>query len=67
MKQIEVLGPVPAPIGKLRGKFRFQLLLKGKTVGDIQHFLKNLLNETRGNQIFPGTELFVDVDPQAFL
>ncbi|HEY1268742.1 MAG TPA: primosomal protein N' [Candidatus Binatia bacterium] len=28
--EIEVLGPAPAPIMKLRGRFRWQILLKGK-------------------------------------
>jgi len=27
---LEVLGPVPAPIEKIKGKFRYHLLLKGE-------------------------------------
>ena len=28
---VEVLGPAPAPLARLRGRYRFQLLLKAPT------------------------------------
>ena len=64
---IEILGPVPAPIGKIRGKFRFQLLVKGKKAVDLQQFLKKLMKEIGDKPLTQGVELYVDVDPQSFL
>jgi primosomal protein N' (replication factor Y) len=64
---IEILGPVPAPIGKIRGKYRFQLLIKAKRAGDLQQFLKKILNEAQLKPPAQGVEFFVDVDPPSFL
>jgi primosomal protein N' (replication factor Y) len=64
---LEILGPAPAPIGRLRGKHRYQLLIKGRDVAGLHTFLKRLLNEREGMKTHRGVELTVDVDPQAFL
>ncbi len=34
--KVRVLGPAPAPIAKLRGKFRFQLQLQGVDGGRLR-------------------------------
>jgi primosomal protein N' (replication factor Y) (superfamily II helicase) len=61
---IEVLGPAPAPILKLRGRFRWQILLKGKQSAA-------LLALAAGAQArLPRTSrarLHVDVDPYSML
>jgi len=61
---IEVLGPAPAPIVKLRGRFRWQILLKGKLSAP-------LLALAAGAQArLPRTalaRLHVDVDPYNML
>ena len=61
---IEVLGPAPAPIVKLRGRFRWQILLKGKQSAP-------LLALAAGAQArVPRTaraRLYVDVDPYSML
>ena len=61
-KEITVLGPVPAFLSKLQGKYRWQMLLKGKSAKSIQEFIRNILKctrETSNNRV----KLVVDVDP----
>ena len=63
-EQIEVLGPAPAPIEKLRNRFRWQLLLKGKQSSALLDFARHAL------ELAPKTRnvrLHVDVDPYSML
>ncbi len=62
-KGVEVLGPVEAPITKLKGKYRQQLLIKSRR----PKYLNQLLNEVDrlSSQILgaSGVRLIIDVDP----
>jgi primosomal protein N' (replication factor Y) len=57
-----VLGPAPAPLGKLKGRYRWHLLLKGPMGGGLHGRLKALLGEV-GGTLPPGVHVAVDVDP----
>ncbi len=59
----DVLGPAPAPLAKLRGKHRWQLLLRARDHAPL-HRLGRALQETHG---VAGVELSVDIDPIALL
>jgi primosomal protein N' (replication factor Y) (superfamily II helicase) len=62
--QIEVLGPAPAPIEKLRNRYRWQLLLKGKQSAALLEFARHaraLMPRT------PNLRLHIDVDPYSML
>lgn len=59
-----LLGPVPATLGKLRGRFRWQLLLKSPRRGDLHRLLSGL----RDAVTLPATvKLAIDIDPQELL
>ncbi len=63
-EQIEILGPAPAPIERLRSRYRWQILLKGKKSAS----LLELANQAR--EIIPPsrtTRLYIDVDPYNML
>jgi len=60
---VEVLGPAPAPIARLRGKHRFQLLLRARDHRPL-HGLCRALGEA---PLPAGVELAVDVDPVALV
>lgn len=63
-EQIEILGPAPAPIEKLRNRFRWQLLLKGKQSSALLEFAsqaRGLLPKGRA------VRLHIDVDPYSML
>ena len=61
---IEVLGPAAAPIEKLRDRFRWQLLLKGKNSASLLEFAshaRKLSPDSRAGR------LQIDVDPYSML
>ena len=62
-KGIELLGPGTAPFVRLKGKFRFQMLAKGKSPRLLHQFAKELAQQmeiqTRGKRV----NLDIDVDP----
>jgi len=62
-RYIEVLGPVTAPLEKLRGKYRWQMLIKGQKPNLLHSFAKEILRESRLRMKGNGVTLSVDVDP----
>jgi primosomal protein N' (replication factor Y) len=60
--QVEVLGPTPAPLARLKGKCRFQMLLKGKKWSILHQLTEQVLEKAEEVSI-PGVKLIVDVDP----
>jgi primosomal protein N' (replication factor Y) (superfamily II helicase) len=63
-EQIEILGPAPAPIEKLRNRYRWQLLLKGKQSSALLDLAK------RARETLPrsrSVRLHIDVDPYNML
>ncbi len=60
-EKIEVLGPAQAPLSRVRGKFRYHLLLKGPEMKDLNKLCRHLLGNEK---LFPsGVRIFADVDP----
>ena len=63
-ERLEILGPAPAPIERLRNRYRWQILLKGSQIGPLIS-LANVARET-----FAGmrqVRLHIDVDPYNML
>jgi primosomal protein N' (replication factor Y) len=60
---VEVLGPVEAPMAKLKGKYRQQILIKSRTSRYLNQLLKEV--ETFSAQILSssGVRMIIDVDP----
>ncbi|MEK6690745.1 MAG: primosomal protein N' [Nitrospirota bacterium] len=61
-KDIEILGPAPAHIYKLKGMYRWHLILKGKSHVSLHNYASRL-NETIKERKFPGIRIDIDVDP----
>ena len=66
-KEVQVLGPVEAPLTKLKGKYRWQILVKSKGSELLHYFLKEV--ETLSKRILRGSgvALIIDVDPYQML
>jgi primosomal protein N' (replication factor Y) len=60
---LRVLGPAPAPLGKLRGEYRAQLLIKGTNRRKIREALQAALASRPDLQ----RRMIVDVDPLSVL
>ncbi len=60
---VEILGPVEAPMAKLKGKYRQQILIKSRTSRYLNQLLKEV--ETFSAQILSssGVRMIIDVDP----
>lgn len=61
--QVEILGPSPAPIARLRNLYRFRLLVRAKTRGPLRRVLFAVL----GAKVERGIRVIVDVDPVSML
>ena len=59
----KILGPVNAPIYRIRKKFRNRLLIRAKKSVKIQNLLATAL---KNYKLSPGIKLTVDVDPITF-
>jgi len=61
---IEILGPAPAPILRIKGKYRYNIILKSKYTDDIIKLIKaSLSGKSQINKVY----LKIDVDPQNIL
>jgi primosomal protein N' (replication factor Y) (superfamily II helicase) len=60
-KAVRVTGPAPAPLERLRGEWRFQLLARSAAGRDLHKLMREVLPAK------PGFDLVVDVDPQQLL
>ncbi len=63
MTGLDILGPVPAPIAVLRGKFRFRLLVKAERDIRLQPILKEWLRKV---PIPASVDVRLDIDPYSF-
>jgi primosomal protein N' (replication factor Y) (superfamily II helicase) len=63
INEVNVLGPVLAPIAKLKKKYRCRILVRYPKHIFMQNYLSLLLNKIK---IIPGIKLEVDVDPINF-
>jgi primosomal protein N' (replication factor Y) (superfamily II helicase) len=58
-EDVEVLGPVDAPIARIRGKHRLHILVKSKNPGPLKEFIRNVIvTFSTGKE-----DVKVDVDP----
>jgi len=60
---IEVLGPTPAPLSRLRGRHRWQIWLRGKDRGALRQVVRGVGSA----EIASNARVSVDVDPVAAL
>lgn len=61
-EQCRILGPAPAPIRKIRGRYRWQLLIKSPTAAILGKVLC-LFRQQQGTALPPGVRIAIDVDP----
>ena len=62
-KQIQLLGPSEAPISRLKGKYRWQILIKSRNVSLLQKLLNEIERSSRRMLQSDGVHLILDVDP----
>ena len=60
---VEIRGPVPAPLAKIRNKFRWHFLLRSENVEELRELIQCAVAETAPANI----DLIVDIDPISVL
>jgi len=63
-KPVEILGPAPAPLAKLKDRYRHHFLLRATEPGWLQKLLGNLQEELAGKGKI---QVIVDVDPVSLM
>ena len=63
---VDILGPAPAPLAKLHGRFRWQLLIKSSDLKTLHGFTSALLAQHR-KTLPAAVKLSLDVDPENML
>lgn len=64
LDDVMILGPAPAPMALLRGRYRYRLLLNARRSAEVQKVIRDWL----GALSFPqGVRVAVDVDPYSFV
>lgn len=64
LSTINLLGPAPAPLYLLRGKYRYRLLIKTDRKINVPELIKGLLESTKTPS---SVRVKVDIDPVSFL
>ena len=65
LSQLQVLGPVEAPIFKLRGKYRFHILIKSPEAKILGQLCRHLLTDK--SLVISTCKLSLDIDPLQML
>jgi primosomal protein N' (replication factor Y) len=60
--KVEVIGPAESPLSRIRGRFRWQLILRGRKSGLLHLVAQKILEDASG-----GLKVQVDVDPVNFM
>ncbi|MGD9187824.1 MAG: primosomal protein N' [Desulfobacteraceae bacterium] len=61
--QLEILGPIEAPLARIANKYRWQLLLKGTRYKLLQKFVYSLLFDEHAPAAKRRVSVAIDVDP----
>ena len=59
-----VLGPAPAPLSQLRGRYRYRLLINARRSAQLQDVIRAWLAKLQFPQ---GVRVGVDIDPYSFV
>lgn len=64
LADVQILGPAPAPLALLRGRYRFRFLVNAKRSANLQAVLRDWIGAV---QFAPGVRVGVDIDPYSFV
>ncbi|MEO7914651.1 MAG: primosomal protein N', partial [Novosphingobium sp.] len=64
LPDVMILGPAPAPLSLLRGRYRYRLLINARRSAEVQAVIREWLGQFRFPQ---GVRVAVDIDPYSFV
>jgi len=64
LDDVAIMGPAPAPLSLLRGRYRYRFLVNARRSSDLQSVLRDWLAPLK---FPPGVRVAVDIDPYSFV
>ena len=64
LPDVAILGPAPAPMALLRGRYRYRLLINARRSAQLQDILRDWLGALKFPQ---GVRVAIDIDPYSFV
>ncbi|MFX4261671.1 replication restart helicase PriA [Pelotomaculum propionicicum] len=61
---IEVLGPAPAPLSRIKGRFRWQLVIKGPRRAELKDIIRECLDDLENLRPSFKPAINIDINPQ---
>jgi primosomal protein N' (replication factor Y) len=59
----EIIGPAESPLAKIRGRFRFQMLIKGQDINVLHQIAREIISNNKNSNV----RITADVDPENFM
>jgi primosomal protein N' (replication factor Y) len=59
----EIIGPAESPLAKIRGRFRWQMLIKGTDINALHQIAREIINTNKNSHV----RITADVDPESFM
>jgi len=59
----EIIGPAESPLAKIRGRFRWQMLIKGTDINVLHQIARQIIGANKNSHV----KITVDVDPESFM
>jgi primosomal protein N' (replication factor Y) len=66
-KDMQILGPAPAPLSRIKNRYRWQLLVKTKNVLNASSLIKAIMEEEKNSKKKSSVRMAVNVDPMEML
>lgn len=66
-EKIQVLGPVPARVSKIGGKYRFRLIIKCINSARFRAMISEILKETGSGTAYKNVTVYADMNPDSML
>jgi primosomal protein N' (replication factor Y) (superfamily II helicase) len=60
---VEIIGPAESPLAKIKGRYRWQMLIKGTNAGTVHQLASEILHKMEKNTV----KITLDVDPGNFM
>jgi primosomal protein N' (replication factor Y) len=62
-RKVEIIGPAESPLAKIRGRHRWQMLIKGEDINHLHQIAAQIIQKNSSNQV----KITADVDPESFM
>jgi primosomal protein N' (replication factor Y) len=59
----EIIGPAESPLAKIRGRFRYQMLIKGQDINVLHQIAREIISKNKNSNV----KITADVDPENFM